>query len=381
MATRTKTETAVIPGSADQLETIDEGDEDSPFDRLVAAFGALGEGEKPPKIGLYQEVHVDPTQPYHVQQQQQANVGKFQFLRTYSPEELDGNDLDMIRSQFGPGKYELRLYGYKPGSTRYTVIAKPQILIGALPGMSQAQVQHQAPQIAPQSDVTAVLGMIAKGQEQLLAALTQRPDPMSNMKDMLTMMTMMREAMGINNQQQQQKSSIVEIVEAIKELKGVSELINPQKDEEESPEEKMMKMAQPLIGLATAAFQKAPAQVAPVAVPTAFQEQPAISHQAPVEQETQGEDQMKAELEANLKTLLEMAEKKAPIEEGAEFLYERLPDEFVNLLNMEMWWEGLSTHIPAVKPHEEWIKKVRDRLLEIFKEEAQDTSPPLPNSD
>lgn len=368
MATRSK-ETAVIPGGADLPTDLEEVDEDSPFDRLISAFSGLGAGDKPPRIGLYSEVQVDHSQPYHVQQQQQSNLGKFQFLRNYTPEELDGNDLDMIRSQFGPGKYELRLYGYKPGSTRYTVIAKPQVLIGALPGAAPIQPVTVA-QSAPQSDVTAVLSMIAKGQEQLLAALTQRPNQMDSMKDMLSMLVMMREAMGTNNQPQQQKSSITETLEAIKELRAMSDLINP-KEPDESPEEKMMKMAQPLIGLATAAFQKPAHTVAPISPPLSFQEQPVIEQSQPTAAPIENDDaKIKEKLEADLKKLLEMAANNAPVEEGAEFLYENLPDEFVELLNMQMWWEGLSTHIPAVKPHEAWCRKVRDRLLEIFTEEA-----------
>ena len=74
------------------------------------------------------------------------------------------------------------------------------------------------------------------------------------------------------------------------------------------------------------------------------------------------------QLRAYLKTLVNMAAQGKPVETGAQFVYDKMPDEIVDVMALESWYELLEGVAPEVKPHKDWLTKTRDKALAMFSE-------------
>jgi hypothetical protein len=61
-----------------------------------------------------------------------------------------------------------------------------------------------------------------------------------------------------------------------------------------------------------------------------------------------------------------MASKGKSIAEGATFVYEKLPDELVELMALDNWFDLLETVAPEVTSHKAWFQQVRDEALARF---------------
>ena len=318
--------------------------EETPADRVVTLLqNAKGEGRA--ELNVYRIVN-----------------GERQYCAKYKPEEFEEGTFEMLRSSFGAGEYELRLYATDPRTGRFVIRSQTRVKI--------AENKGATPGDAMPSGLSQVLTTIATGQEQMLRALVdmkQAPqkDPMEEMQKMLTIMTMMREAMGINNQGRE-KSSIGEIVSAIKELKGAAAEFTPEEKEPES----LMGMLPKMLDLVTAG------QAAQTAAPAYAQEPyiPPVHVPQSVQQPTQQIQQPEGDnvnimtmikLKGYLKTLCDMATTK-PVHEGAAFVYEKLPDDLIEIMALENWFDLLSGVAPEVKPHEKWFKDVREMALGKF---------------
>jgi len=205
---------------------------------------------------------------------------------------------------------------------------------------------------------------------------------MEEMTKMLSMMTMMREAMGMNHQTRE-KSSIGEIVNAIKELKGAAAEFAPEEKEPDSlmgmlPKVLEMVSAGQAAQAAPQAYQQAypqDAYIPPVQVPQSVQ-QPVQPIQ-PVQSQPEGDNvniMTMMKLKGYLKTLCDMAQTKT-VQEGADFVYEKLPDDLIEIMALDNWFDLLSGVAPQVKPHKDWFVQVRDTAMSLFDpEEEEQTS-------
>jgi hypothetical protein len=292
--------------------------------------------------------------------------GSLVWCETYTPEQFEAGDLPMLRDTFGPGDYELRLYGPHPVTSKYGVIAKTRVVI--------AQALKTAPDMRRDDGLAQVLSTIAEGQRAMLQALTERPqakDPTEEMTKMLGLMVTMRQAMGIDAQP---RSQITEIVSAIRELREASEEINPDK---EPPDSLLGALPQVLdVVKAGMAQQQPQAQPMPLvelppSMASAPTPQPEPVYQA-VQQPQPNQEQevfnplVLIQLKAYLKTLLNMAQTKKAIEAGAKFVYDKMPDEIVELMTLDNWFELLLEVAPECKSHKEWLTQVRDQALAMF---------------
>jgi hypothetical protein len=225
-----------------------------------------------------------------------------------------------------------------------------------------------------------VLQTIAQGQQQMLSALveikqTPPKDPMDEMTKMLSMMTMMREAMGMNNQRE--KSSISEIVGAIKELKGAAQEFAPEKEEPES----LLGMLPKVLDLVTQGQQAQQQQAMQnIEIPQSMMYPPQNAPmQNPIEQPiettettqaTQDDNDMKAltylKLRSYLKSLTDMAVSGKSIAEGANFVYAKLPDDLIEIMLLDNWYELLAAVAPGVAEHQKWVTEVRNAAIEMF---------------
>jgi hypothetical protein len=198
-------------------------------------------------------------------------------------------------------------------------------------------------------------------------------DPMEEMTKMLSMMTMMREAMGLNQvQPASTRSSIGEIVDAIKELRGAAAEVMPEKEESNDLIGMLPKVLD-LVAQGQQVQQQVPMQpmyqddqsavLSPVTLPPAFAAQ-ATNKEA---------DDMNPitliKLRGYLKTLVGYAEKKAPTSEAAQFVYEKLPDDLIEMMELPTWFELLGAVAPEVKAHQDYLTTVRNEALGMFQDD------------
>ena len=315
-----------------------------------------------------------------------VNQGQLEYCRAYKPDEFEDGNFEMLRERFGAGEYELRLYATNPATRKFVVRNKTRLKIAEdkIPPDSMGGLPNGLGQ---------VLATIANGQQQMLQALVdikQAPakDPMEEMTKMLSMMTMMREAMGLN--QTREKSSIGEIVGAIRELRNASEEIAPPKDDEPS----LMNMLPKVLDMVskTQDSQLAQSQLAPmqqVHLPPNFQDQTSQGQQfdpntaqqlqqQPFQPQPTEHDNMKAlaflKLNGYVKSLCDMASKNETIAAGAQYVFDKIPDDLIEIMELDNWFDLFATVAPMVKPHEAWLRQVRDAALKLFDEPENSTT-------
>jgi hypothetical protein len=108
--------------------------------------------------------------------------------------------------------------------------------------------------------------------------------------------------------------------------------------------------------------------------PPSFQApaQPEPQEQPQAQPETQEQSDMKMftaiKLKSYLKTLIDLAVKKTPVTTAAEFVYEKIPDELIEIMALDNWFDLLLFVAPDVKDHREWLQQVRDTALAMFEE-------------
>ena len=337
----------------------DEPIEETATDRVAAMMSGAGPDERA-EVKVYR-----------------INSGQLEYCAGYKPDEFESGNFDLLRDRFGAGVYELRLYATNPTSKKFAVRQKLRVTI--------VEDKHAITSSGLGSGMAQVLQTIAQGQQQMLEALVSiksapAKDPMEEMTKMMGMMSMMREAMGMNQPQGREKSSIGEIVSAIRELRGAADEIAPQDKEPDGLMSVLPKMLE-LVSKGQESQQASQQAVhfPPVQLPPSFQA-PAQAEQpqeqpAPV---TQEESDMKMftaiKLKSYLKTLIDLAVKKTPITTAAEFVYEKIPDELIEIMALDNWFDLLSFVAPDVKDHKEWLQQVRDKALAMF-EEAETEQP------
>lgn len=310
--------------------------------------------------------------------------GAREYCRKFRPDEFEDGSFDMLREMFGPGEYELRLYSTDPVTRKFSVRNLTRIKISDV---------KTAPRAELPSGLSQVLSTIAQGQERMLTALVEmkqapQKDPMEEMTRMLGMMSAMREAMGLNQQPQtREKSSIGEIVSAIRELRGAAEELTPQADKEP---DSLVGMLPKVLELVTAGQQAQQAQqtmqpdlsgmipqadpgavLSPVTIPASMA-QPLQSTQS-----TEGDEPVRIttafKLRAYLKALIDMAKANDPVEKAAQFVYEKLPDDLLDMMELPAWFDMLASVAPEVRDHRDYITKVRDAAMVLLNEPEGDT--------
>lgn len=307
--------------------------------------------------------------------------GVREYCRKFRPDEFEDGSFDMLREMFGPGEYELRLYATDPATRKFTVRNLTRIKISEVKSAPRAELP---------SGLSQVLSTIAQGQQQMLQALVdikQAPpkDPMEEMTRMLGMMTAMREAMGLNQQPQtREKSSIGEIVAAIRELRGAAEELTPQTEKEP---DSLVGMLPKVLELVSAGQQAQQAQglapdlsgmipqpdpgavLSPVTIPASMAQPLQSTHSTedePVKLTTA------FKLRAYLKALIDMAKANDPVPKAAQFVYEKLPDDLLDMMELPAWFEMLASVAPEVRDHRAYITQVRDAAMKLLNEPDDD---------
>jgi hypothetical protein len=79
-------------------------------------------------------------------------------------------------------------------------------------------------------------------------------------------------------------------------------------------------------------------------------------------------------LRGYLKNLVAYAQRNAPIEEAAQYVYEKIPDELIDIMELASWFMVLSAVASEVKPHQDYLQQVRDAALDLLNQDAQEVS-------
>ena len=290
--------------------------------------------------------------------------GQLEYCAQFTPADFESGSFEMLRQRFGPGEYDLRLYAMN-AERKYGLRSRTRIKI--------------APDTTPPADrvsseMARIMETVARGQQQMLDALVsikQTPpvDQMAQMTQMLQMMSLMREAMGFN--QQPQKSSIAEIMEAVREMRAVSDEINPKQEEPES----LMGMLPKVLDLVSQArTPQNPALMAPVELPQSMMQEnpqpaapaapaPTADEIAAAQAKYDPQTMTYIKLMAHVTHLCAMADDGKTPDEAAAYVVEECPDEIIDLLDMPDAVAQLSAMLPQVKARADWFEKVRAAAL------------------
>lgn len=303
------------------------------------------------------------------------------FCDSYQPAEFEAGDYSMLRDAFGAGKYKIMLYGTHPVTSNFGLLARENVTL----------MESRAPKVVENrvdNAMAQVLQSLVDNQRatnEAIMALKNTPpvDQMAQMTQMLSLMTMMRTAMGVDNQPKS-VSGISEIVAAVRELRGVANEIIPERGDAEPSLMSMMPQALELMKTAMQqpaqpAQQMQPMQPQLIQIPRAMES--AQPTQTPQPQNTP-EDEMKLNeimaLKKNLAELLNMAKSGASTTEGANVVYDKLPDDFVEMLADDKWLDMLSLIDTECKTQTIWLTNVRNEALAMF--DAPEESEPLPTA-
>lgn len=293
------------------------------------------------------------------------NQARSEFVAEYTLAEYEDGDLPMIRREWGSGTYEIRAIGPEGVLTR-------KIESIAAPAVSSPIAERETT-----TNMENVLARMVESQNAILQALTARPDPQSEMMRTLSLMTAMREAMGLTGGATQVAAPasptavLNDVVAAIKQLRSVSEDINPPAKTE--PESLMGMVPQVLELVKAGMSQNSQPQFPAVQLPSSLN-----VDQQTTEGENVGLQQLM--LAGLFGRLFQMAEQNASPTDAANYLLDKLPDEALSALEMPNWLEILTAITPpkfkqALVTHAAWVALVRDAAVAMLNEPEDPAQP------
>lgn len=344
----------------------DDDASDSPVDRVFAILDANRDAERA-VVKLFRV----------------TGANKYEWCDDYPVPDFESGGFRMIRETWGPGDYEIRLYGVNARGM-YGVLAKPRVTVA--PSPNAVKVAPAAPAVSPE-----LLAMMRQMQEQnaaIVSALSQRPDPMANMQTTFAILAQAKDLFGGGSQ----KSSIGEIVAAMRELRAVNEEINPAPPgDPDNP----MSLLPGVFDLVKSAMENraqvaatappvtlSPAFVPPVSLPATIAAAPVA---LPASEQPSNVDPNAMNvltlmtLRAQFNELCALADRNADASEGAAMLYEKLPDDMIPLLRAPNWFEMLQQFVPeaATDARRAWLTAARDIALRDFDADAPDVARPM----
>jgi hypothetical protein len=287
--------------------------------------------------------------------------GQLEWCTDYTVAEWEEGDVSRVRADWGSGTYEMRVViGGRPG-IRYREVFR--IAADAKPIM-----QNPAPAAPQASELAEVVRMLAEGQQRILEAVSQRPDPTAQLQSTLGLMAAMREAMGLNQAPPPAPAAsdpgamLGQLVGAIRQLREVATEVNPPASDPDNP----MAMLGQVVDIVKLGMAQRQAEPMPgVQLPAALQAEPVQNPAAP----TQEADMGILVLRGQLQQLCDMAARGEPPEKGGEFVADELPDELLGYLELPNIVQILSTFNREVLRHESWFLAARTHALKLLAEE------------
>ena len=326
-----------LPGAA-TVALPTEDDEETILDRLRSM---QGEERDRMKVKVYRKV---------------VGGTGLEWCTDYTVPEWEEGDIARVRQEWGPGNYELRVVSMgKRG-----ILLRDHFRI--------APNRDPAPTAPPpqSSELADVVRMLAEGQQRILEAVSQRPDPTAQMQSTLALMASMREAMGLNTPPPPPPPAtdpgamLGQLVGAIKTLREVAAEVNPPEPPDTS---NPLAMLPQIVDLVKTGMQHQQSAQAPAHPPVEPMPLPASL------QPTEDEDPMNIlKLRKQLSEMIAMAEKGEPATKGGEYAADNLPDELLPHLARQDFFAFLLMIHRGCERHEPWFRAARDHCIKLLSE-------------
>lgn len=303
---------------------------------------------------------------------------KFGWCADYSPDDYQQGGLAMIRNEWGPGEYQLRLMSSRGLAKVLPILIEPD---------STKPRENPAPQPAQNSELGQVLTMLAQGQQRILEALSDKPNPMDQMTQMIALAGAMRQAFAPAapaSPASDPMAMVTQVFGMVREAKSaVKELVD---DDRPGPDPSdPMSMVGQLLPMITQAignqqqpqqqpqpiYPMQPLQV-PASVDRASQVQANNEHEMPAPVAANPIQQPEPETVENLilrgliEDLIQLAIDGKPPADGGAFIYEKLPDELIDFMGQRYWFEMIAIRFPIIKPHEKWLREAKTAADALF---------------
>jgi hypothetical protein len=278
-------------------------------------------------------------------------TGELSFCNDYQPDVFEAQNLNLIRRQFGSGKYRVEIYAHNPANKRFSCFGRETVHISEL--QESTDPEDIAERIAQRMGISAP------------AATAPAPAARSNLdqlKEMMQLAALMREAFGLNAAPPPPVSMAQQLAELITIMKGAKEIaaeIDPPPDAGD-PLLKIAEQALPIIGKALENQQRP--VLKPVQLPPSLanQENPAVTNTE------------FAALRDAVRGINTLAVMDANVELAANLIFDKLPDEAFPLLEAADWFAKLCEIEPACAKHKDWYQQVRDLIVKFWNEPAED---------
>lgn len=306
----------------------------------------------------------------------QGGIKKQAYLFECHPNEFNAQD---VQEAYGPGDYQIRVYGKQPGTNYKVIHANKKITIG--PTREQAKTkQLPTPVFQPQPEGGYIAKAIADALAPVLAAQAamlqqvmgkngSRADTLAELK---TMAEIFRPAGG--NAEMNSLSMLKTAIELVRPLAGATNATNL--DEDSGPWAVILKALDKfgdhlsiLKPTATQASVQAPALEDKSAVAATNTAQPSE------------EEVMNIAIRAQLAVVLNAAKMDSDPAMYAALIYENAPDELLAKLESAEWFAELCKMEPAFEPFKVWCEKVRAEVMEEIKAAKEPESSLTPKAD
>lgn len=272
----------------------------------------------------------------------------------YTPDEFANGDLEMVRNQWGPGEYEMRVIGSRG------IVAKPRFQIASPYALINPHAAQVAQPVAQNSELAQVLGMLAQGQQQILALLSQKPEQPSMLESLRLAKEFLQPAPVAPVAPVDPLAQITQLAAAMRAMKEISGEFSPPPSDPDNP----MTLAAPLISMIGDAIKARNGGAVDQVQPMPMLQTPAsvIEHA-----ETQpGQDAMILILKGAAQKLCQMADANADPKNGGEFIHQTLPDELIPYLSLPNWFDILSSVAPEMVARRAWIESAKLHADTLF---------------
>jgi len=352
-----------IPGSRAMLSTDDPESESefelSPGERIAAMLEGIADGEKV-SIRLYRRI---------------ANSNNLPWCQNYNPEEFQNGDFEMIRRDWGAGEYQIRVYeaGHRGMRQRFDFSI-------------EARAGNPIPVSGGNTELATILKSMQESQAAMLTALSQRPDPMAQLQqtaELFKSLGLVGGAAAPAAPAPSPLETVTQMAGMFRAMKDLSGEINPPKEADPDNPMSMLpgiidvvKLAMGNRGNDAAPILALPGSIADAQAPMIEAPQP--NPAAPAESDAGDPDQLESEqmqlvqmlVRNYLSRLLKLAAASRPAAEGGRFLFDELPDEFLDQLGAENWFDQLAAFDPRVLPYRIWIETAKIELDRLMAEDA-----------
>ncbi len=317
-----------------------EDDEETILDRLRST---QGEERDRMKVKVYRKV---------------VGGTGLEWCTDYTVSEWEEGDIARVRQEWGAGNYELRVVS----TGKRGILLRDHFRIAP----NRVEPVSVAAPVPPSSELADVVRMLAEGQQRILEAVSQRPDPASQMQSTLGLMSAMREAMGLNVQPaapppaSDPAAMLGQLVGALKTLREVAQEVNPPPAAENDNPLSMLPQVLDLVKVGMS--QRQPDQHALPAPQVQSMPLPKSLQQSE-------DDPMNIlKLRKQLSEMIAMAERKETTDAGGEYAADNLPDELLPHLAREDFFGFLKMIHGGCAAHEAWFIGARDACIRILSE-------------